>query len=125
MPHFLVQFSYAPRSIRAMVDQPDVDHAREASAMVASLGGKLLGYWFAFGAFDGVVMMEAADNSAAASVAMAIGGTGEVTRLETTVLLTMDEAQRAMRNAAGATHLPPDPLTQGSTASAARGKERS
>ena len=107
MPTYLVRFSYASRSIKGLVAQPDVDHAGQASAMVASIGGKLLGYWYAFGAFDGVVLIEAPDNSAAASVAMAIGGTGEVTRLETTVLLTMDEARAAMHRAANATHLPP------------------
>ena len=107
MSTYLVQFSYASRAIKSLVDQPEVDHAGQASAMVASIGGKLLGYWYAFGAFDGVVLIEAPDNSAAASVAMAIGGTGEVTRLETTVLLTMDEAQAAMHRAANAKHLPP------------------
>ena len=107
MPTFLVQFSYASRSIKALVEQPDVDHAAQASAMVASLGAQLLGYWYSFGPFDGVVLLEAPDTSTAAAVAMAIGGTGEVSRLETTVLLTMDEAQKAMRTAAAATHLPP------------------
>ena len=107
MPNFLVQFSYASRTIRDLVDRPEVDHAGEASSMVASLGAKLLGYWYAFGRFDGVVLVEAPDTSTAASIAMAIGGTGEVTSLETTVLLTMREAQQAMRNAASATHLPP------------------
>jgi len=102
-----MRFSYASRSIKSLVIQPDVDHAGQAKAMVASVGGRLLGYWYAFGEFDGVVLMEAPDNSVAASVAMAIGGTGEVARLETTVLLDMDEAQDAMRKAAAATHLPP------------------
>jgi uncharacterized protein with GYD domain len=107
MPNFLVQFSYTSRSIRSLVAKPDLDHAAEAAAMVASLGGRLIGYWYAFGAFDGVVLLEAPDSSVAAAVAMAIGGTGEVSRLETTVLLTMEEAQQAMRRAAGASHLPP------------------
>ena len=107
MPTFLVQFSYASRSIKALVKQPDVDHAAQAAAMVASLGAHLLGYWYAFGHFDGVVLMEAPDTSTAAAVAMAIGGTGEVSRLETTVLLTMDEAREAMHRGATATHLPP------------------
>ena len=70
------------------------------------LGAKLLGYWHAFGEFDGVVLVEAPDSSAAASIGMAIRGTGEVSRLETTVLLTMDEAREAMRKTAKATHLP-------------------
>lgn len=107
MPHFLVQFSYAPGSVKGLVQKPDLDHAGEASAMVASLGGRLVGYWYAFGSFDGVVLLEAPEASVAAAVAMAIGGSGEVRRLETTVLLTMEEAQKAMRRAAGATHLPP------------------
>lgn len=107
MPQFLVQFSYAARSIRGLVDRPTVDRAAEASAMVASLGGTLLGYWYALGAFDGMVLLDAPTAATAAAVAMAIGGTGEVSRLETTRLLTMDEAREAMHMAAGATHLPP------------------
>ena len=107
MSHFLVQFSYASASIKGMIGQPDVDRAAEASAMAASLGAKLLGYWYAFGEFDGVVLMEAPDSSVAASIAMAIRAAGQLSRLETTVLLTMDEAREAMRKAAAASHLPP------------------
>ena len=106
MPHFLVQFSYASPSIKSLVDRPEVDHAGQASAMVASLGGKLLGYWYSFGEFDGVALIETPDNSVAAAVAMAIGGTGEVSKLQTSVLLTMDEARKAIQKASTATHLP-------------------
>ena len=102
-----MQFSYVSRSIKALVDRPDVDHAAQASAMVASVGGRLLGYWYALGPFDGVVLVDAAAPSVAAAIAMAIRGTGEVSRLETTVLLTMEEAQKAALTAATATHLPP------------------
>lgn len=107
MPHFLVQFRYTSRSIKALVERPDEDHAAGAAGLVASLGGKLLGYWYAFGDFDGVVLIEAPDNSVAAAVAIAVAGAGEVSRLQTTVLLTMDEAREASRKAATATHLPP------------------
>ena len=106
MPNFLIQFSYASHSIKEMIGQPDLDRAAQASAMVASLGAKLLGYWIAFGEFDGVVLLDAPDNSTIASIGIAIGSTGEVSRLETTVLLNMDEAQKAIRKAATATHLP-------------------
>jgi len=113
MPHFLIQFSYASRSIKSLVDRPELDHAGQASAMVASLGGKLLGYWYSFGEFDGVALIEAADNSVAAALAMAIGGTGEVSKLQTSVLLTMDEARNAMHKAATATQLPSDERGEG------------
>ena len=107
MPQFLIQFKYVSRSIKGLVEQPDVDHGAQASKMVASLGAKVLGYWYAFGEFDGVVLIDAPDATTVAAVAMAIGGTGEVSRLETTVLMTMDEAREAARKAATATHLPP------------------
>jgi len=107
MAHFLVRFSYASLSVEGMIRKPDLDLATQASMMAESLGAKLLGYWFAFGEFDGVVLMEAADGSVAASIAMAIRSTAQVSRLETTVLLTMDEARVALRSAAKANHLPP------------------
>ena len=107
MPHFLLRFRYVPRAIRELVERPDEDRAGRASALVASLGGKLRGYWYAFGEFDGMALIEVPDSSIAAAVAMAVGGTGEVSRIETTVLLTMDEARESMRRAATASHLPP------------------
>jgi uncharacterized protein with GYD domain len=51
--------------------------------------------------------MEAPDNASAATVAMAVGDSGTLSEVETTVLLDMDEAQDAMRKAAGATYRPP------------------
>ncbi len=107
MPLFMLQFSYAPSAVRAFVERPADDQAAAPASLVASLGGRLVGYWFALGEFDGVAIIEAADSSVAAAVTMAIGSTGHVRRIETTVLMTMDEAQSAMRKAASATHLPP------------------
>ena len=107
MPQFLLQFRYVPRAIKQFVAQPDEDRAGRAAALVASVGGKLVGYWYAFGEFDGMALLEAPDSSVAASVAMAVGGSGEVSRIETTVLMTMEEARTALQLAGRATHLPP------------------
>ena len=75
--------------------------------MTESLGGKLLGFWYAFGQYDGVLLMEAPDNASAAAMGMVTGSTGALSDVETTVLLDMDEAQDAMRKAAAATYRPP------------------
>jgi uncharacterized protein with GYD domain len=106
MPHYLGRFSYSADAIRAMVDNPQ-DRAQAAREAAESLGGKLLGFWFAFGEFDGVFIAEAPDNTAAAALSMAVGGSGALSTLETTVLLGMDEAQEAMRKAAAATYRAP------------------
>ncbi len=106
MALYLTRFSYTADSTKALLNQPQ-DRSGPAREMAESLGGKLLGFWYAFGKFDGVFLMEAPDNASAAAVAMAVGASGALSEIETTVLLDMDEAQDAMRKAAAATYRPP------------------
>ena len=67
----------------------------------------MAGVWYTFGDFDGVLLMDAPDNTTAASLAMLVGGSGALSKFETTVLIDMDQAQEAMRKAAGASYRPP------------------
>ena len=106
MPLYLGRFSYTTDAMKGLLSQPE-DRSAAAREVAESLGGKLLGFWFAFGEFDGVFLMEAPDNASAVALAMAVGAGGAVSGVETTVLLGMDEAQDAMRKAAAATYRPP------------------
>ena len=106
MPLYLARFNYSTDAMKALINQPQ-DRSAAAREMADSLGGKLLGFWYAFGEFDGVFLMEAPDNASAAAVAMAVGASGALSEIETTVLIDMDEAQDAMRKAAAATYRPP------------------
>ena len=106
MPLYLARFSYTTDAMKALVNEPQ-DRSAAARELADSLGGKLLGFWYAFGEFDGVFLMEAPDNASAAALAMAVGASGALSEVETTVLLDMDEAQEAMRKAAAATYRPP------------------
>ena len=106
LPLYLSRFSYTTDAIKALLNEPQ-DRSAAAREMADSLGGKLLGFWYAFGEFDGVFLMEAPDNASAAAVAMAVGASGALSEIESTVLLDMDEAQEAMRKAAAATYRPP------------------
>ena len=106
MPLYLGRFSYTTDALKALVDQPQ-DRSAAAREVAESVGGKLLGFWYAFGEYDAVFLMEAPDNASAAALAMAVGAGGALSELETTVLLDMDEAQDAMRKAAAATYRPP------------------
>jgi uncharacterized protein with GYD domain len=106
MPLYLGRFSYTTDAMKALIDEPQ-DRSAAAREVAESLGGKLMGFWFAFGEFDGVFLMEAPDNASAAALAMAVGASGALSEVETTVLLDMDEAQEAMRKAAAATYRPP------------------
>jgi uncharacterized protein with GYD domain len=106
MPLYLGRFSYSTDAMKAMVSNPQ-DRSAAAREVAESVGGKLLGFWFAFGEHDGAFLMEAPDNASAAALAMAVGGSGALSTIETTVLLDMEEAQEAMRKAAAATYRPP------------------
>jgi uncharacterized protein with GYD domain len=106
MPLFLGRFSYSSEAVKALVDNPQ-DRSKAAAAAAESMGGKMVGFWFAFGEFDGVFLMEAPDNATAAAVAMKIAAPGALSKIETTVLLDMDEAQEAMRKASAGSYSPP------------------
>ena len=51
MPLYLGRFSYTPEAIKALISNPQ-DRSKAAAAAVESLGGKMIGFWFAFGEFD-------------------------------------------------------------------------
>ena len=106
MPLYLARFSYTSDAMKALLDQPQ-DRSAAAREVAESVGGKLLGFWYTFGEFDGVFLLDAPDAASAAAVSMAVGASGALSKVETTVLLDMDEAQDAMRKAAAATYRPP------------------
>jgi uncharacterized protein with GYD domain len=99
MPLYLTQFSYTPETWAKLIDNPE-DRRTAAQEYVESVGGKLHGFWYAFGTHDGYTLWEAPDNVSMAAVALAIAGGGALSSLETTVLLTVDETIDALTKAA-------------------------
>lgn len=98
MPLYLSRFSYTPETWSRLVGQPE-DRRVAAQEYIESVGGKLHGFWYAFGSHDGYTLWEAPDNTSMAAVALAISGGGALSSLETTVLLTVDETMAALRKA--------------------------
>ena len=98
MPLYLSKFSYTPETWARLIGNPE-DRRRAAQSYIESVGGKLHGFWYAFGAHDGYTLWEAPDNVSMAAVALAIDAGGALSSLETTVLLTVEEATDALRKA--------------------------
>jgi uncharacterized protein with GYD domain len=105
MPLYLGRFKYSAEAIKAMIDDPQ-DRSAAATQAAESLGCKLVGMWWSFGDRDGVFLIEAPDNVAVVALSMAVGATGQIST-EAIPLLDMNEAQDAMRRAAGASFRPP------------------
>ncbi|MCV3739520.1 GYD domain-containing protein [Rhizobium sp. TRM96647] len=95
MALYLTRFCYTPQTWDRLTRNPE-DRRDAARSYIESVGGKLHGFWYAFGSHDGYNLWEAPDNVSMAAVAIAIGGGGAVSKFETTPLLTVEETLEAM-----------------------------
>jgi uncharacterized protein with GYD domain len=106
MPLYLSRFSYTPETWAKLIANPE-DRRNAAQSYIESVGGKLHGFWYAFGTYDGYNLWEAPDNVSMAAVALAIGGGGALSSFETTVLLTVEETMDALGKARRVQYRPP------------------
>jgi uncharacterized protein with GYD domain len=106
MPLYLSKFSYTPETWARLMSKPE-DRSKAAQEYIESVGGRLHGFWYAFGTHDGYNLWEAPDNVSMAAVALAISGGGALRSLETTVLMSVDETLEALRKAEEIKYRPP------------------
>jgi uncharacterized protein with GYD domain len=98
MPLYLTRFSYTPETWARLIGKPE-DRRIAAQAYIESVGGKLHGFWYAFGQYDGYNLWEAPDNVSMAAVALAIAGGAALSSFETTVLLSVEDTMDALHKA--------------------------
>jgi len=72
MSTYMSQGSYSTQSVAAMIKNPQ-DRAAAIKPMFENIGGKLLGFWFCFGAYDFVALYEMPDNVTAGAMALSLG----------------------------------------------------
>jgi uncharacterized protein with GYD domain len=95
MALYLTRFSYTAETWARLSKNPE-DRRAAARHYIESVGGKLHGFWYALGEYDGYNLWEAPDHVSMAAVAIAISGGGALSRFETTVLLTVEETLGAL-----------------------------
>jgi uncharacterized protein with GYD domain len=98
MALYLTRFSYTPETWARLAGNPE-DRREAARRYIESVGGKLHGFWYALGEYDGYNVWEAPDSVSMAAVAIAISGGGALSKFETTQLLTVEEMLDALRRA--------------------------
>ncbi|MCC2659462.1 MAG: hypothetical protein K0R37_236 [Arthrobacter sp.] len=106
MPLYLSKFSYTPETWARLMGKPE-DRSKAAQEYIESVGGRLHGFWYAFGTHDGYNLWEAPDNVSMAAVALAISGGGALRSFETTVLMSVDDTLEALRKAEEIKYRPP------------------
>ena len=98
MAYYLTQWKYPQAAIKAMVDNPQ-DREEAARKLMEGFGGTLHHFFFSFGRYDGLTIAEFPDDESMAAALMTVAAAGGVVALETSKLLTSEEAQNAMRRA--------------------------
>ena len=106
MALYLTRFSYTPETWARLTKNHE-DRREAARKYIESVGGKLHGFWYALGEYDGYNLWEAPDNVSMAAVAIAISGGGAVSKFETTLLLTVEETMNALTRAQEIAYRPP------------------
>jgi uncharacterized protein with GYD domain len=94
MPKYLTMVSYTPEGIKGLVKEGGTARRAAVEKMLQKLGGRLEGFYFAFGDNDAYVISEGPDNATAAAISLAIT-TGAI-RTKTVVLLTPEEVDQAI-----------------------------
>ena len=98
MALYLTRFSYTAETWSRLTKNPE-DRREAAKKYIESVGGKLHGFWYAFGSYDGYNLWEAPDNVSMAAVVIAIGGGGALSKIQTTPLLSVEEIMDALQRA--------------------------
>ena len=98
MACYMIRAKFSQDAVKKLIAKPENRKEIVGKALKAA-GGKLHDYFFAFGEYDAVVICEFPSNTDAAAVLMGIMGSGSLSAINTTPLLTMEEAVEAMGNA--------------------------
>ena len=99
MPLYMHQVAYSAEGWNAVISHPQnrIDAVRSA---IENLGGKVVSGWLSFGEYDVVAITDMPDHVSAAAIGIAFAGGGACKSVQTTPLLTQEEALQAMRKAA-------------------------
>jgi uncharacterized protein with GYD domain len=99
MALYLFRFGYTPEAWAALIEKPEDRRNTLAARIFGTFGGRLEGFWYAFGEHDGYALVDLPDTVSAAAASAAVASTGSFRHLETTVLISVDEMIEALERA--------------------------
>ncbi|HEY0736208.1 MAG TPA: GYD domain-containing protein [Herpetosiphonaceae bacterium] len=98
MSLYMTQFAYNPEAWSAIIKDPK-RHNEMIKSLVQRLGGRLITMYYCFGEYDKVVIFDVPDATKATAFVLAATLPGHLKAVETTRLLTLEEAVSAMTTA--------------------------
>jgi uncharacterized protein with GYD domain len=96
MAKYLIKANYTTEGARGFAQDGGTARRAAVEKMVASVGGRLESFYFAFGDTDLYVIADMPDNTAVAAVALTVAQSGKATT-STVVLMTPEEMDVAAK----------------------------
>lgn len=96
MAKYLIQANYLAEGTKGLLKEGGSSRQAVVEQLIASQGGSVESFYYAFGDTDLYVIAEMPDQASMAAIALSISATGSVT-LKTTVLLTPAEIDEAAK----------------------------
>jgi uncharacterized protein with GYD domain len=93
---YLISGNYVGDGVKGLLKEGGTSRRETVEKLLASVGGKVESFYYAFGDTDVFVIVEAPDNATIAGVALAVNATGLV-NVSTTVLMTPEEVDAATK----------------------------
>jgi uncharacterized protein with GYD domain len=106
MASFMIQDSYTPESWAAQIANPS-DRLATVAEMLAPTGIAFEHYWYSFGDYDFVIIVEGPGNVEAAAAVLSAFAGGAAIKLKTTPLLTVAQTITALEKAGNVQYRPP------------------
>jgi uncharacterized protein with GYD domain len=106
MAQYVLFFSFTNESVKNLMDTPS-DRAAAVSKLAESAGGRMIAYYLMFGEWDGMVICEAPNSDAAASLSMAVRASGALSRVETHELIEASALSGILEQSKSLTYAPP------------------
>ena len=106
MAYYMLQASYTPEAWAKLVKKPQ-NRLEVVRSAIEKLGGSVEGSWLSFGEHDVVLICKMPDAVSAAAFSISAAAGGALKSAKTTPLLTFEEGQEAMKQAAKSGYRPP------------------
>ncbi|HVC34556.1 MAG TPA: GYD domain-containing protein [Chloroflexota bacterium] len=98
MAKFVVFFSVTSDALARFIEKPE-DRRAPVQRLAEAAGGKLESYYWMFGEYDGLSIVELPDSAAAAAVALTAASSGAFKHFETHELIAADDLVRILAKA--------------------------
>lgn len=106
MPRYLIQGSYSEQGLKGMLKEGGSKRREAAEQLIKGIGGRLEGYYYAFGNDDFVIIADLPGNVDAAALSFVVNASGAV-KSRMTTLITPEEADEAANRTKSINYRPP------------------